>query len=183
MFNRRFDSRPIAERLSVCYVPILHRRNAANAAQLFIDASSSQAPKPTLMSQSQLSSSSAGFRQLIPILSPHSATPSTVSVVFGAPIYGGAPLSFVSLIGAHASSGSIRSRTILPVSSLFVQQVFNVTITPTSTAVTSPAFTTISGTISPPSVAAAAAAITTLVFSSMSVSLPSAAPVVPSNTQ
>ena len=32
MFNRRFDSRPIAERLSVCYVPIPHRRNAANAA-------------------------------------------------------------------------------------------------------------------------------------------------------
>ena len=32
MFNRRFDSRPIAERLSVCYMPIQHRRSAANAA-------------------------------------------------------------------------------------------------------------------------------------------------------
>ena len=52
MFNQRFDSRPIAERLSVCYVPITHRRSAANAAQSYTDASSSQAPQPTSMQQS-----------------------------------------------------------------------------------------------------------------------------------
>ena len=41
MFNRRFDSRSIAERLSVCYVPISHRRcvaPAAAAAKSFTDA-------------------------------------------------------------------------------------------------------------------------------------------------
>ena len=46
MFTRRFDSRPIAERLSACLVPILHKRSAANAAQSSTDASSSQAPNP-----------------------------------------------------------------------------------------------------------------------------------------
>ena len=54
MFNRRFDSRPIAKRLSVCYVPIPHLRSAANAAQSSTDASCSQAPQPTSMQQSQL---------------------------------------------------------------------------------------------------------------------------------
>ena len=103
--------------------------------------------------------------------------------MFGAPFSGGAPLSFVSLTGAHASSDSSRLRTLLPVSSLFGQPAFKVTITPTSTEVTSPAYTTISSTIAPPSVAAAAAAVTSLASSSTSVSLPPAAPVVLSNTQ
>ena len=83
------------------------------------------------MQQSHLSSSSAGFRPRIQIHSPNSATPSSASVVFGALFSGGAPFSFVSPTGGHASSDSSRSRTILPVSSLFVQPAFNVTITPT----------------------------------------------------
>ena len=183
MFNRRFDLRPIEERLSVCYVPIPHRRSAANAAQPSTDASSSQAPQPTSMQQSQLSSSSAGFRPLIPISSPHSATPGSASVVFGAPFSSGAPLSFVSPTGTHASSDSSRSRTAQPASNLFAQPAFNVTITPMSAAVTTSAPTEVSSPIALPSFAAAAAAVTTLASPSMSVSLPSAAPVVPSNTQ
>ena len=43
IFNRRFDSRLIAERLSVCDVPILHRRSVANAGQSSTEASSSKA--------------------------------------------------------------------------------------------------------------------------------------------
>ena len=50
MFNRRFDWRPIAERYSVCYVPIPHRRSSATAAQLSADASSSQTPNPLRLS-------------------------------------------------------------------------------------------------------------------------------------
>ena len=173
----------MAERLSVCYVPIPQRHSAANAAQSSTDESSSQALQPTTMQQFQLSSSSAGFRLLIPIPFAHSPTPGSASVHFRAPFCGGSPLSFVSPTEAHASSDSSRSTIILPVSSLFVQPAFNLTITPTSTAVTSPAPTTISSTIAPPNVASAAAAVTTLAFSSTSVSWPSAAPVVLSTTQ
>ena len=135
MFNRRFDSRPIAERLSVCYVTIPHRRSAANAAQWSTDASSPQAPQPTSMQESQLSSSSDGFRPLIPIPSLHSATQGSASVVFGAPFTSGAPLSFVSPTKTHASSDSSRSITAQPASSLVAQHAFNVTITPPSIAV------------------------------------------------
>ena len=104
MFNSRFDSRPIAERFSVCYVPIPHRRRAANPAQSSTDASSSQVPQPTSMQVSKLSSSSAGFRLIIPIPSPHSATPGSAFVVFGAPFSSGAFLSFISPTETHASS-------------------------------------------------------------------------------
>ena len=107
MFNHRFDLRPIAQRLSVCYVPIPHRRSVATAAQSSTDASSSQASQPTSKQQSQLSSSSADFRPLIPIPSPHSATSRSASVVFNAPFSSGAPLSFVSPTETHASSDSI----------------------------------------------------------------------------
>ena len=95
MFNRRFDSRPIAERLSVSYMPIPHRRYAANAARSSTDASLSQAFQPTSMQQSQLSSSSSGCCPLISIPSPQSAIPGSAVVVFGAPFFSGAPLSFV----------------------------------------------------------------------------------------
>ena len=135
------------------------------------------------MQQSQLSSSSAGFRPLSPISSPHSATPGLASFLFGVPFSSGAPLSFVSPTGTHASADSSRSRTAQRASNLFAQPVFKVTITTTSDAVTTSFPTAASSTIALPSVAAAAAAVTTLASSSMSVSLPSAAPVVQSNTQ
>ena len=174
-----------AERLSVCYVPIPHRRSvapAAAAAKSATDTSTSHAPHHTTTQQSQLSSSSAGSRPLIPIPSPHFSTPGSAFVVFNAPFSGGAPLSFVSPTREHASSDSSSLRTALPVSSLFAQPARNVTITPTSTAVTSPTPTTISSTIAPPSIAVAAS-VTTLASSSTSVSLPFAAPVAPSTTQ
>ena len=63
-----------------------------------------------------------------------------------------------------------------------MQPAFNVTITPTSTAVTSSNPTTISGTIVPPSIAVAGS-VTTLASSSPSGSLPSAAPVALPTTQ
>ena len=49
MFNRRFDSRSIAEQNSVCYVLIPQRRSTANGAQSSTDASSTRAPKFTSM--------------------------------------------------------------------------------------------------------------------------------------
>ena len=54
MFNRRFDSRPIAKRLSVCYVPISHRRSVELVAQSVTDTSSSLALHPTTTQQSLL---------------------------------------------------------------------------------------------------------------------------------
>ena len=80
------------------------------------------------------------------------------------------------------SSDSSHSKTALPASSLFAQPAFNVKITPTSTAVTSPAPPKVSSTIAPPSIAVAAS-VATLSTASTSVSVPSAAPVVPSTTQ
>ena len=184
MLNRRFESRSIAERLSVCYVPITHRYSvapAATAAQFVTDASSLQAPQHTMTQQSQLSTSSTAFLPFIPILGPRPSTPGSASVVFNASYSGGAPLSFFSPTGTHVSSDSSHSRNTLPVSSLFAQPAFNVTITPTSTAVTSSASSAVSSRIAPPSMVAAA--VTTLASSSTSVSLTSATPVVPSTTQ
>ena len=185
MLNRRFESRSIAERLSVCYVPITHRYSvapAATAAQFVTDASSLQAPQHTMTQQSQLSTSSTALRPFISIASPRPSTPGSAPVVFGAPFSCIAPLSFVSPTRAQVSSDSSHSRTTLPVSSLFAQPTFNVTITLTSTAVTSSVSTAVSSTIAPSSMAAVAV-VTTLASSSTSVSLIFAAPVVPSNTQ
>ena len=185
MFNRRFDSRPIAERPWVWYVSIPNKRSvapAAAAAQSVTDASSSQAPPTHYDAQSQLSSSSAAFRPLIPIPSPRPSTPDSASVVFAAPFSGAAHLSFVSPTGAHLPSDSTHSRIALPASSLFALPAFYVTITPTATADTNPAPTTISSSIAQPSVALAAS-VATLSTASTSVLVPSAAPVVPSTTQ
>ena len=63
MLNRRFDSRPIAKRLSICYLRIPHKLSvapAAAAAQSATEISSLQAPQHTTTQQSQLSRSSAG---------------------------------------------------------------------------------------------------------------------------
>ena len=82
MFNRRFDARLNAERLTVCYVWIPQGRIAPNAAQSSTDASISQAFQFTLTQQLQSSSSSAGFCPLVLIPSLHYETPSSASVVF-----------------------------------------------------------------------------------------------------
>ena len=110
--------------------------------------------------------------------------------MLGAPVFGGAVFSFVSPTGSHTSSDSSHSRTTLPVSSLFPQPAFNVTITPKSIAVTSSTYNAVSNALSPPSMTASAS-VATLVSSSMSfaaptassVEQPHAAPVVPSTTQ
>ena len=85
-------------------------------------------------------------------------------------------------VGGLASSMR-RWTTERPASNLFAQPAFNVTITPTSATVTTSAPIAASSIIALPSMAAAAAAVTTLASLSMSVSLQSAAPVAPSNTQ
>ena len=114
------------------------------------------------------------------IISPHSVTLGSATVVFGAPCVSGVPLSFDSPTGTYPAYHSSRSRTAQPASNFFAQPALNVTITPTSGTVTTSSFTATSFTIALPSVAASAAPVT-LAFSSMFVSLPSVVFVVPSN--
>ena len=164
MFNRRFDSRPPAERFSVCYVFISHKHSAA--------------PTVAAAQTSAYSSSSQALRIPIPINSTRFATPSPAAAVFGASFSGNAALSFVSLRAAHTSSASSHSRTTLPISSLFAQPAFTVTISPTPTAVKNSALTAVSSVFAPSSMSAAAS-IVTLASSSTSSTAPTATSATP----